>query len=81
MAEAMMRVDANAFESGSQRLGYAFGSELYEAYLGGEVTRSVLRHLFLTQLDEPGRRREICLGLIRRLRSSRKKARPSGAGA
>jgi hypothetical protein len=81
IAEAAMRVDANAFESSSQRLGYALGSELYENYLEGQVTRGVLRRLFLTHLDEPGTAKEICLGLIRRLRCGRKKARPSGTGA
>jgi Haem-binding uptake, Tiki superfamily, ChaN len=81
MAEAVMRAPASELESSAQRLGYAVGSELYDAYLRGEVTRNVLRHLFLTHLNESGRSKEICLGLVRRLRSSRKKTRPSGAGA
>jgi hypothetical protein len=81
MAEAALRADTDEFESSSQRLGYALGSELYDSYLQGQVTRAILRHLFLAHLDEPGRAKEICLGLIRRLRCGRKKSRPSCASS
>ncbi len=81
IAEAVTRGDARELESASQRLGYALGSELYENYLRGQVTRSILRHLFLAHLDEPGRAKEICLGLIRRLRSGRRKTRPANGGS
>jgi hypothetical protein len=61
-------------ESRAQEMGYALGKSLYDAYLQGRINRSALRRLFLTQLDKPGRAKEICLELVNRL-STVKKAR------
>jgi hypothetical protein len=33
----------------------------------------VLRHLFLAQIEEPGRARQICWEVARKVRTSRKK--------
>jgi len=62
------------FDCMTQRLGYTLGSELYDSYLGGRVSRSALRRLFLANLEEPGSARATCLKLVLGLRSSRKKA-------
>ena len=45
-------------EASSQLLGYMLGNALYEAYLKGRVSRSMLRRLFLVHLDEPGKAKE-----------------------
>jgi len=65
--------DRNKFDSIAQRLGYTLGSQLYDAYLRGCVSRSVLRHLFLAKIDEPGGARRICFEVARKVRGSRKK--------
>jgi Haem-binding uptake, Tiki superfamily, ChaN len=65
--------DRNKFDSIAQRLGYTLGSQLYDAYLRGCVSRSVLRHLFLAHIDEPGKARQICFEVARKVRGSRKK--------
>jgi hypothetical protein len=64
--------DRAKFDSLAQKLGYTLGSELYDAYLGGRVSRSALRRLFLTHLEEPGKAKEICLELAS-VRSGRKR--------
>ena len=65
--------DRNKFDSIAQRLGYTLGSQLYDAYLRGCVSRSVLRHLFLARIEEPGKARRICLEVARKVRVSGKK--------
>ena len=51
------------------------GSDLYDKYLAGSVSRSRLRHLFLSHPEEPGRAREICWELVGKGRSGRKRPR------
>jgi len=68
-----LRGDRNHFDATAQNLGYALGSELYDAYLRGSVSRTVLRHLFLAHLEEPGNALQTCAELIRKIRSGRKK--------
>jgi len=68
-----LRGDRNHFDANAQRLGYALGSELYDAYLRGSVSRAVLRHLFLARLEEPGSALQTCTELVRKSRSSRRK--------
>jgi hypothetical protein len=68
-----LRGERNEFDSLAQMLGYTLGSQLYDAYLRGSVSRSVLRHLFLARIDEPGRARATCFEIARKVRGSRKK--------
>ena len=68
-----LRGDRNKFDFIAQKLGYTLGSQLYDAYLRGGVSRSVLRHLFLAHIHEPGKARQICFEVARKARSSRKK--------
>jgi uncharacterized iron-regulated protein len=72
MHEAL-RGDRNKFDSLAQKLGYTLGSQLYDAYLRGSVSRSVLRHLFLARIEEPGKARTTCFEVARKVRGSRKK--------
>ncbi len=60
-------------ESSSQLLGYMLGNATYEAYLKGRVTRSMLRRLFLTRLEEPGRAKEAFREIAARVRGNAKK--------
>jgi hypothetical protein len=66
--------DGDKGESSAQQIGYTLGSDLYDAYLDGRVSRSALRRLFLTHLEEPSKPREICLELAR-VRSGCKRGR------
>jgi hypothetical protein len=54
-------------------LGYTLGSQLYDAYLRGCVSRRVLRHWFLARIEEPGKARQLCLEVARKVRGSRRK--------
>ena len=68
-----LRGDRNKFDCIAQKLGYTLGSQLYDAYLRGCVSRSVLRHLFLARIEEPGKARAVCWEVARKIRGSRKK--------
>jgi hypothetical protein len=68
-----LRGDRNRFDAIAQRLGYTLGGQLYDAYLRGCVSRSVLRHLFLARIEEPGKARQVCFEVVRRIRASGKK--------
>ncbi len=63
----------NQFDSIAQRLGYTLGSQLYDAYLRGCVSRRVLRHWFLARIEEPGKARQMCFEVARKVRGTRKK--------
>jgi uncharacterized iron-regulated protein len=72
MHEAV-RGDRIKFDLLAQKLGYTLGSQLYDGYLRGCVSRSVLRHLFLARIEEPGNARATCFEVARKVRASRKK--------
>ena len=57
------------FDYATQQLGYLLGSDLYDAYIEGRVTRRYLRHLFLVHVEEPGIAREAYFSLTRKLRN------------
>ena len=65
--------DRHKFDAIAQKLGYTLGSQLYDAYLRGCVSRSVLRHLFLARIEEPGKARRTCWEVAKKIRTSRKK--------
>src|SRR5438552_18270214 len=63
------------FDYATQQLGYLLGSDLYDAYLEGRVTRGVLRRLFLTHLEPLGAARDMYFSLVRKVRAGRKRER------
>ncbi len=73
--------DRIRFDTLAQKLGYTLGSQLYDAYLRGCVSRSVLRHLFLARIDDPGKAPQTCFEVVRRVRGSRKKPCASSRGS
>ena len=75
-----LRGERAEFDAIAQKLGYTLGSQLYDAYLRGCVSRSVLRHLFLAHIEEPGKARRTCSDIAKKTRSSRKKPCASHAG-
>ena len=62
LPEAAPESERKKTEASSQLLGYMLGNALYEAYLKGRVTRSMLRRLFLIHLEEPGKAKEALSG-------------------
>ncbi len=80
MREAL-RGDRNKFDSIAEKLGYTLGSQLYDAYLRGCVSRSVLRHLFLARIEEPGKARRVCWEVSRKVHATRKKPCASSPGS
>jgi hypothetical protein len=73
--------DRIRFDTLAQKLGYTLGSQLYDAYLRGCVSRSVLRHLFLARIEDPGKARQTCFDVVRKVRGSRKKPCASSHGS
>ncbi|MBV8049914.1 MAG: hypothetical protein JOZ80_01920, partial [Acidobacteriaceae bacterium] len=73
LAQDGLAGEQGKFEECAKVLGYRMGSQLYDAYLRGVVSRTVLRRLFLAHIDEPGVASQLCRELLRRVRSSSKK--------
>ena len=67
-AQTALRADPERFESFALEWGYRLGSQIYDAYLAGQVAGGGLRRLFLTHLDEPGLARKVCAAVISKLR-------------
>jgi hypothetical protein len=72
MREAL-RGDRTQFDALAQTLGYRLGSELYDTYLRGSVSRTLLRRLFLSHMEAPGQAWSVVEELLRKVGSSRKK--------
>ena len=60
------------FEYATRQLGYMLGSDLYDAYLEGVVTRRFLKSLYLTHLEQPGAAVQTYFALVRKVRRSAK---------
>jgi hypothetical protein len=68
-----VRGDRDKFDSIARKLGYTLGSQLYDAYLRGSISRSALRHLFVAHIEESGRAQKTCWEIVRKVRVGRKK--------
>jgi hypothetical protein len=55
------------FEYLTASLGQLLGSDLYDAYLDGRLTRTALRHIFLTHLERPGEARAAYFSVVKQL--------------
>jgi len=60
------------FDAGAELAGHMLGVGLYDEYLAGRKSRSELRNLFLTRLDESGRAKEVYRQLARKIPAVRK---------
>jgi hypothetical protein len=68
-----LRAQRAEFDAAAQNLGYVLGSELYNAYLRGSVSRAVLRHWFLSHIEDPGEAAKTFAEILHKTRSTRKK--------
>jgi|KBSSwiStaDraftv2_1062776.scaffolds.fasta_scaffold30774_3 hypothetical protein len=64
----------------AKRVGYVLGNAMYESYLAGNLSKIMLRQLFLKHFEQPGAAREICLSLVGSVHAERKKSRAAGTG-
>ncbi|MGH9497845.1 MAG: ChaN family lipoprotein [Terriglobales bacterium] len=67
------RGDRAQFDAAAQKLGYALGSELYDAYLRGSVSRTALRYLFLAHIEQPGQAEKTFTEILLKACTTRKK--------
>jgi uncharacterized iron-regulated protein len=74
IAEEASQLRGESFEAQAQQLGHKLGSALYDAYLVAQVSRSMLRRIFLAHIEEPGKARTLCLQLVGKVRSTRARA-------
>jgi hypothetical protein len=78
--DAPAPIQAGVQSSGKQwdyltsKLGALLGTDIYDAYLEGRLTRAVLRHLFLMHLEEPGSARQAYFAMARKARSLKKRS-------
>jgi hypothetical protein len=63
-----VRRQGKPFQFLTRQLGYMLGSELYDRYLSGRITKRFLRSLFFRRLDRPGVPRSVYFATQRRLR-------------
>jgi hypothetical protein len=54
----------------ARQLGYMLGSELYDAYISGHLTRRLLRSFFFQKLNRPGAARTLYFATQRKLRQA-----------
>jgi hypothetical protein len=73
LAQQAMSGGRDKFDEIAQRLGGRLGSNLYDAYLRGSVSRRALRRLFLAHVDESGAAWRLCREILRHIATSRKK--------
>jgi len=73
LAGCALRGGRSAFDTTAQKLGYMMGSELYDVYLRGSISRIVLRHWFLAHIERPGQGWETCKDILGKIRSGSKK--------
>lgn len=61
------------FDYVTAHLGYMLGSDLYDAYLEGRVSRRFLKSIFLAHLDSPGTPAQAYFGLVAKVRHENKR--------
>jgi hypothetical protein len=57
----------------TSRLGQMLGSEMYDAYIAGKISKRYLRSLFFRRLEVPGAAHDMYFQLVRRARGPRKR--------
>jgi hypothetical protein len=61
------------FAYATEKLGSMLGSELYDAYLGGRISKRYIRSLFFRRLDSSGTARATYFNIVRRVRAPRRR--------
>jgi hypothetical protein len=71
--EEGMRYTGERFDYITSQLGYMLGSDLYDAYIEGHITRRFLKSIFLAHLDEPGAPAQAYFGLVAKVRREKRR--------
>ncbi len=69
----LREIGSHESDSLAQRIGYAIGSDLYDAYIAGTVRPVALKRLLLSHLDQPGAAAALFRRIALRTRSNAKK--------
>jgi hypothetical protein len=70
-----LQYTAERLDYATRQLGNMLGSDLYDAYLEGRITRRYLKSLFLLHLDEPGVATRAYFALAAKVRPEKKRPR------
>jgi hypothetical protein len=73
LLEQGLRCRGGMFHYATLQLGYLLGSELYDAYVSGRISKRLLRSLFFRSLDKPGTARTIYFVTQRKLRNRKRR--------
>jgi hypothetical protein len=68
-----VRFTGEKFAYATEKLGSMLGSELYDAYLGGRVSKRYIRSLFFRRLDPAGVARATYFNIVHRIRAPRRR--------
>jgi len=69
-----MRLRGERYAFVSERLGHMLGSELYDAYVAGKLSKRYIRALFFRKLAAAESARKMYFDIVRRVRIPRKRA-------
>jgi hypothetical protein len=62
------------FDFATRQLGYMLGSELYDAFVAGRVSKRFLRSLYFRKLDRPGSPADVYFAVIRKIHGCRRRS-------
>jgi hypothetical protein len=74
LIEEGVRFTGERFDFATRQLGYMLGTELYDAYVAGRVSKRFLRSLYFHKPGEANGARELYFAVVRRSRRARKRA-------
>ncbi len=74
-----MRYTGEKFDYVTAQLGYLLGSDLYDAYLEGRISRRFLKRLFLAHLEDPGIPTQTYFNFVAKVRTEKKHPRSVSA--
>jgi len=57
----------------TSRLGQMLGSELYDAYVAGRLSKRWIRSLYFRKVTAPGSAKKMYFDIVRRVRTPRKR--------
>jgi hypothetical protein len=73
LAHEAIAGNRQCFDLNAQHLGNSLGNGLYDTYLRGSLSRTIVRHLFLAHIEQPGKAQVVCREIVRHIGSSHKK--------
>jgi hypothetical protein len=75
--EEGVQLTGDRLEYATRQLGYMLGSDLYDAYLEGTVSRRYLKSVYLAHLEDPGAAARTYFAVVRKVRRKKPARRSS----